>query len=79
MKILKKWNEHPDKLKAEGEPIDWFETTEAELLRHTEEAGYYAPGTVISALEEGAQLRTPSAFYKAVEQLRAADAAPQGA
>lgn len=47
--------------------MDWFETTEAELLRHTEEAGYYKPGSVIPALVEGAQLRTPSAFYKAVE------------
>lgn len=65
MQILKKWNEHPDKLIAEGEPVDWFETTEAELLRHTEEAGYYKPGSVILALSEGAQLRTPSAFYKA--------------
>lgn len=68
MKILKKWHEDPEKLKAEGESVDWFETTETELLRHTEEAGYYKPGSVIPALEEGAQLRTPSAFYKMAKE-----------
>lgn len=64
--ILKKWNEHPDKLKAEGEPTDYFETTEKECLNHTEGAGYYKKGTVLNMLQKGLEVRTPFAWWKLV-------------
>jgi len=65
MKILKKWKEQPEKLVAQGEPVDWFETTEAECLEHTEQSGYWKEGSVLPSLADGDEVFTPSAIYKA--------------
>lgn len=44
--------------------MDWFDTTEAECLRHTEESGYWREGTVLAMLADGLTVSTPSAQYK---------------
>lgn len=67
MNIQKKWREHPDTLREQGEPVDWFDTTEAECLRHTEESGYWREGTVLAMLADGQTVSTPSAQYKQKE------------
>lgn len=65
MTILKKWLEHPDKLRAEGQPVDWFPTTLAECLRHTEESGYWVADSVKYMLESGLTVHSPFAQWKA--------------
>jgi hypothetical protein len=64
MKVLKKWKANPDKLKQEGEPTSWFETTVKECIEHTEESGYWKRGTVKKLLENGHIVFTPFAEYK---------------
>lgn len=66
MIIHKKWNESEDRLKQEGEPVGWFETSKEECIRHTEDNGYYKKGTVIAMLEEGHIIYTPWADYKII-------------
>jgi hypothetical protein len=63
LKILKKWKGNSVELAAEGEPIDWFETTQEECLLHTEGAGYWIPGTVLPMLARGETVFTPFALY----------------
>ena len=63
-KIMKKWLDSPKSLREWGQPVDWFETTEDECLRHTEGAGYWEPGTVLPMLEDGGTVHTPSAQYR---------------
>lgn len=65
MKILKRWKGNPAQLQAEGEPVGWFETTEAECIQHTEESGYWKPGSVLNILAEGGEVFTPTAYWKA--------------
>ena len=54
--ILKKYKE---------KGATWEITTERECLEHTEGAGYWRPGTVLSMLREGQEVFTPNARYKA--------------
>ena len=54
MKILKRY----------ADENTWHETTEDECLEHTERAGYWKDGTVLSMLEEGHTVFTPFARYK---------------
>ena len=68
MKILKKWREDPRTLAEQGLPEDWFETTESECLDHTENSGYWKPGTVVNMLWDGIEVQTPTAFYKKGKQ-----------
>lgn len=65
MKILKRWTDDPDRLEAQGEPTDWFETTEAECVNHTEGSGYWKTGTVLKMLAENLTVHTPWAEYRA--------------
>ncbi len=64
------WDEsHPkkDEIKIEkrfvDDPNDWFPTSEYEFLRHTEDAGYWKPGTALQTLRDMGTLRTPFALY----------------
>ena len=57
MKILKRY-------KDPGE--EWKETTYQECLEHTEESGYWRPGTVIFTLKQRLQVFTPFAVYKLI-------------
>ncbi|OGW38987.1 MAG: hypothetical protein A2010_08465 [Nitrospirae bacterium GWD2_57_9] len=65
MKILKKWRNGAKELAAEGEPLDWFETTEQECVEHTEGSGFWKKGSVLPMLAEGEQVFTPYAYFKA--------------
>jgi hypothetical protein len=65
MKILKQYRDDPARLEAAGEPVGWFETTEEECIKRTEEQGYWKKGSVLSILAEGNQVHTPFAIYKA--------------
>ena len=56
MKILKKYKEADS---------DWFETTISECIKHTEDCGYYKPGTVLNLLESGNIVATAFTYYKA--------------
>lgn len=64
MTILKKWKEDPDKLREEGEPVDWFPTTQDECLASTEGAGYWLADSVLHLLAKGVEVFTPFAEYK---------------
>lgn len=55
MKILKKYREPNEK---------WEETTIGECLEHTENSGYWKPGTVLERLKSGQRVFTPFAEYK---------------
>ena len=68
MKILKQWKEHPSILEAEGEPVDWFETTEKEFLDHTEGCGYIEYGLGLDTLKQGVEINTHFAMYKKGEE-----------
>jgi len=64
MKIMKRWNEHPDILKEQGLEIGWFEVSIETCLEFTEGSGYYVKGSVLGLLEEGFPVHTPAATYK---------------
>ena len=43
----------------------WEKTTKEEAVKHTEEAGYWKPGTVLLMLSQGSIINTPWAQYTA--------------
>jgi len=42
----------------------WIESSLKECLERTEGAGYWAPDSVLSILQDGQVVRTPFAWYK---------------
>ena len=54
MKIMKRFKDS----------TNWVETTYKECIQHTEESGYWKPGTVIFTLKQGLEVFTPFAVYK---------------
>ena len=67
LKIEKKWREDEEKLRTEGEPLDWFPTTPEECLRHTEGAGHWKMGSVLQMLLDGQIVFTPYSEYRSVQ------------
>lgn len=63
-KYFKKWKDHPDKLKAEGEPIDWFEVTEEEVIRVMGTC-YRSADQTLEILHDGHPFNNPFSIFKA--------------
>jgi len=42
----------------------WFEVSEKDVIKNTEENGYYKSGSVIDILSTGYIIRTPAARFK---------------
>ena len=61
-KYLKRYKEHPDRLREEGLPVDWHETTRAETILRLSE--WWKPQEILKMLNEGQTLWTPFAEFK---------------
>lgn len=46
----------------------WIDVSKEDVVNRLEGAGYYYPGTVIDILNNGEQLRTPWALFRAVPE-----------
>lgn len=68
-KYFKKWKDHPAKLKAEGEPVGWFEVDIKEV---TERLGgsYKDVELVLETLHAGHPINTPFSIFKAEKDSR---------
>ena len=64
-KYFKKWKEHPDKLKAEGEPIDWFGVSKEDMVTVLEGAYRDANLVIEQVLHDGHVVNTPFSLFKA--------------
>lgn len=52
-------------------PDDWQEVTEEEFIRRTEWAGLWKKGTALQTLRDAGEIRTPWAFYRIRQEVRA--------
>ena len=72
MRYYKQWKEHPEILKEEGEPVGWFEVTQAEAYEKLEgnvknQMGIDAsPSEIVTKLNEGEILHSSCAMYISV-------------
>lgn len=75
-KYYKQWKAHPAKLKAEGEPVGWFEVTQSEVFEHLEgnvreyTAVDSSPSEINTKLIRGDILHSCAAMYIAIPHER---------
>ena len=65
-KYFKKWKDTDAKLEAEGEPIDWFEVENSEVVERLSGA-YKNLDLIMEHLHEGHTVNTPFSLFKAKE------------
>lgn len=62
-KYFKKWKDHPDILKSEGEPVGWFEVDITEVFERL--SGCYRDvDMVLETLHSGHPVNTPFSIFK---------------